>query len=307
LRDAYATGGEPGLVEATEALLGLGIADYADDGTALATAGDVPVLAIDRAQWAQLVEPVAPITIDNPSTIEVLAADGSVEARFPAGDLSLEPASVGPYLAARSAGESDLNRMLRHQSFWEAWIAAVEGAGDAGIAGEQDSGLGRYLRTFAQGEAGFVAPEASTYTVPGATAELYLIDPAWLQQLIPQMVPFPRSPGIDVRPVVEVLDGTGTPDASLAAARQLARAGAEIRAIGNGAVFDDAPTRIIYYDPEHEAAAESIREALGAGTLELQESLDEVVTVTVVLGPDAVEALDLAGGGASNDGEVTGG
>jgi hypothetical protein len=282
------------VVEAVEALLGVGIADFADDGSLRHAEGEVPLVVLEADEWGPLVAPVAPITIDNPDAIEVPGV------RFPAGDVALEPEAVGPYLAARNPGESDLNRMVRHQVFWEAWMAAIAAsADDAAVPGEQSTGLGLYLKTLADGEAGFVVPEASTYRVPGAPTDSYLVDQEWLDALVPAMVPFPTAPSAGARPVVEVLDGTGTPDASIAVARMLAGKGAEIRSIGNGAVFDATPTRIIYYDEASKAAAEAIREQLGAGKLELTPSLDEVATVTVVLGPDVVDGLDLATGDAA--------
>lgn len=294
LSDVWEAGGEVGLVGAVEELLGVGIAEYTDDGTLL-TSGDVPVVRLDTPQWEQLVAPVAPITVENPVAIEVPGPDGAPEVRFPAGELELSAQMVGPYLAARNPGESDLNRMERHRVFWEAWIDSVRAAGaDGGIAGEQDSGLGRYLRTFADGEAGLVPVQASTFTVPGADGDLYLADAEVLAGQIAAMVPFPTSPSPGARPAVEVLDGTGTPDASLLAAEMLARdAGAEIRMIGNGPNFDYTETHIIYYDPAGQPAAEAVREALGAGRIELLPNPDEVATVTVILGDDAIEGLDL--------------
>jgi hypothetical protein len=296
LRDAWDDGGEQGVVEAVEHLLGVGIAEYSDDGTLLTTSpDDVPVVQVDRAQWAQLVEPVAPLTVENPDTVEVIGADGEVVAAFPAGSLALEADAVGPFLAARGAGESDLNRMARHQRFWEAWIAAVAaGGGRDAVAGEQQTGLGQFVTTFAEGEAGFVDPEARTVLIPGTTEDTYAITEDWLTALVAEMVPFPTSPQPGARPAVRVLDGTGTPDAAITVARELARSGAEIRAIGNGPSFDQAATQILYHDPTQEAAAQQVRDALGAGNIELRENLDEVVAVSVILGPDVVDGLDLS-------------
>jgi hypothetical protein len=295
LRDAWDDGGEAGLTDAVESLLGIGIAEFSADGSLLATSpDDVPVVRVDRAQWAQLVDPVAPLTVDSPDAVEAVGADGEIEVRFPAGEFELEAEAVGPFLAARGDGEVDLNRMLRHQRFWEAWIAAVAAAGgrDA-VAGEQETGLGAFVTTFAEGEAGFVPVEASTVRIPGVEDEVYAVTADWLTALVAEMVPFPTSPQPGARPTLRVLDGTGTPDAAITVARELARAGAEIRAIGNGPSFDQQTTQIIYYDPTQESAAQEMRDALGAGTLELQEDLDDVVAVTVVLGTDVVDGLDL--------------
>jgi hypothetical protein len=293
LRDQWEIGGERGLTAAVEQLLGVGIAEFADDGTMLSR-DDQTVVRLDRSDWAQLVDPVAPIATENPSGVEVTDDDGALEVRFPAGEVALEADQVGTFLAARGDGENDLNRMERHQRFWEGWIEAVrESPAPDAVPGEVETGLGRFVRAFADGEAGFVPVQASTYRIPGADDDVYLVDADWLDALVPAMVPFPTSPAPGARPVVEVLDGTGTPGASLAVANDLARAGAEIRMIGNGPTFDYVGTQILYYSADQEAAAEAMREALGTGTIELRENPDEVVAVTVIFGTDVVEGLDL--------------
>lgn len=293
LRDEWETGGERGLTAAVEQLLGVGIAEFADDGTML-PGSDQTVVRLERGDWEQLVEPVAPITVDNPGEIQVSGTDGEVEVRFPAGTLPLDADQVGPFLAARGDGENDLNRMERHQLFWEAWMEAIQASAEPdAVPGEVETGLGRFVRAFADGEAGFVPAQASTYRIPGADDDVYLIDEDWLTALVQAMVPFPTSPAPGARPLVEVLDGTGTPGASLAVATDLAREGAEIRTIGNGPAFDYVGTQILYYVPEQEAAAEAMRDALGAGTIELRENPDEVVAVTVILGTDVVDDLEL--------------
>jgi hypothetical protein len=295
LRDAWANGGEQELVDTVEHLLGVGIAEFASDGTLLTTTpDDVPVVLVDRAQWTRLVEPVAPITVENPYTVEVLGADGTVQVRFEAGPLQLAADEVGSYLAARGAGESDLNRMERHQRFWEGWIAAVADAGGReAVAGERETGLGLYVTTFSEGEAGFVPANARSVRIPGATDDTYAVAEDWLTALIADMVPFPTSPQPGVRPTVRVLDGTGTPEAAITVARELARSGVEIRAIGNGPAFDQTVTRILYHDAEQQEVAEQVRDMLGAGEIDIAENLDEVVAVTVILGPDVVDGLDL--------------
>jgi hypothetical protein len=293
LRDAYDTDGLAGLTAAVEELLGVGIAEFDGEST-LIDADQVPVVVVDDEQLALVTAPVAPITVENPDAVEVTDADGAVVASFPEGSLALEAADVGSYLGAREEGSNDLNRMLRHQVFWEAWIEAVRASGDeAAVAGEQESGLGRFVRTFADGDAGFVPLDAQTYNIPGASEAVFLPNEEWLGSLIPAMVPFPRATEPGERPTVEVLDGTGTPNAAITVARQLAADHSEIRAVGNGPAFDYVGTQILYYDPSQQAAAEAVRESLGTGTVVLQENPEEVVSVTVILGTDVVDQLDL--------------
>ena len=91
---------------------------------------------VDTSRWADLVAPVAPLGLDNPNELVV---DGEV--RFPAGEIELGAADIGPYLEATVEGESDLARLFRHETFWTAWIDAVAADGtDAAVPGELDHG-----------------------------------------------------------------------------------------------------------------------------------------------------------------------
>src|SRR5690606_18405207 len=94
LRDAWEDGGEPALVDAVEALLDVGIAEYGEDGTLLGGGNRVPFVRFDTAQWEQIVAPVAPTPIENPAAVTTLDADGQVVAEFPAGPIRLQADEV---------------------------------------------------------------------------------------------------------------------------------------------------------------------------------------------------------------------
>lgn len=291
LRDAYRDGGMEGLVDGVESVLGVGVAEFTSDGGLLE---QEDVMAVDSGRWADLVEPVAPLTVQNLDPVEVRDDDGEVVARYPEGELTLGADAVGPFLEARSPGESDLNRLQRHQSLWEAWLDAIrEGGGGAAIPGEQESGLGRFVGTMAGGEAGLVIMPAGSYRIPGTSEDVFLPESEAVGGVVQAMVPFPEATSPGARITLRVLDGTGTPGAAFAVGEELARTNGEIRSIGNGPAFDYVGTQIIYYDPAHRDSAESVAEALDAGSVELRESPDEVVMVTVILGSDVVDELDL--------------
>lgn len=291
LRDAWEQGGLPPLTQGVESVLGVGIAEFADDGTLLQ--GEIVEAGPDR--WAQLVEPVAPLKIDNPELVEVVDAEGRVQARFPEGEIELEAAAVPAYLEARRPGENDLNRLARHRELWESWTEAIREQGpETAIPGEQDTGLGRFVLVLAGGESGFVVMPATTYRVPGTDEDMYLPVEDRLESIVEQMVPFPVAPVAGGRTTLKVLDGTGTPGAAREAALQLVEdVDGEVRVVGNGPSFDVRTTRILYFDPTDEEAAREVREALGAGEIELRRNPDEAVMVEVVLGSDVVGGLNV--------------
>jgi hypothetical protein len=69
------------------------------------------IIDLDNAGWEQLIGPVGPLTIDNPDEIDL--GFGQI---IPSGTTTLTAAQTGPYLAATVEGESDLNRLARHEA-----------------------------------------------------------------------------------------------------------------------------------------------------------------------------------------------
>lgn len=246
-------------------------------------AGIGEVVVVDADRWAGLVAPVAPLLIDNPDDLEV---DG--ELRFPAGDVELGPDDVGPYLEARHDGESDLARLFRHETFWTAWLEAVgEAGGDDAVPGELETGLGRFIRQLAAGRvvSTTLPVDRSTRDEPGAEPT-FLPDVDGIAAVVADLVPFPRSPRPGVRERVRVLSGTEDVEAARRVAPRLPPAGIEVVIVGNAPSLDVERTTIAYVGPEHEAAAEDLRDLLGVGEVVIDPRPSDVVDITVTLGAD---------------------
>jgi hypothetical protein len=237
--------------------------------------GLTEVVVVDDARWAELVAPVAPLTIENPDTVGA----------FPAGPVELRADQVGPYLAARAEGESDLARLYRQQLFFEAWAEAVQASSDpAAVPGEVDSGIGRFVRGLAAGPRRVATlPVVESPTADGPRTD---VDPEATAALVAELVPFPTAarPGGRVR--VRLLDGAGDGGHVLAAAPLIVPAGAEIVVVGNAGAFDYETTEIRYHHPSFEAEAEALHESLGAGRVIDDPRQTDAFDVTIVLGPD---------------------
>lgn len=248
------------ILPGVQQLLGLGITEVA---------------VVDDARWAELLAPVAPLTIENPDTVGL----------FPAGPLSLAADQVGPYLAARGEGESDLARLFRQQLFFEAWAKAIAASEDpAAVPGEVESGIGRFARGLAAGPRQVTTlPVVET---PAGESTRLDVDADALQDVLPSLVPFPTAgrPGGRVR--VRILDGTGDPQHVLSVAPLVVPARSEIVVVGNANRFDYETTEIRYHDPTRKAAAEAIRDALGAGRVIDDPRQTDAFDVTIVLGTD---------------------
>lgn len=241
------------------------------------------VEVMDAQRWADLAAPVAPITIDNPNELLI---DGEV--RFPIGELELEATDVGPYLEAHDAQRSDLARFARHENFWAAWLDAVAEAGtDAAVPGELDSGIGRFVRSIANG-----VQIIETLPVQPATPGRHGAEPAFvprgdeIDDLVARVVPFPASPSPGARARVRLLNGTTDTTAATSVASELPPAGVEIVLIGNAGGLDVEETTVRYAGDQFRTEARAIVEILGTGSVVEESRPSDAVDITVTLGAD---------------------
>lgn len=260
----YAFGGTPDVLRgAGEAIAGVGVQD---------------VVVIDGSRWAELVAPVAPLTLQNPDDV-----DG-----FDAGPVTLGPEDVSPWLEARREDETELSALTRQQLFWEAWVAAVAASGDdAAVPGELDSGIGRFVRGLASGQM-----QVATVPVTEAPAfddeapPTYRVDRAALSGIITDLVPFPQGTALAPRTRVRLLDGTGDPDHVTRVAPNVVASDATIVVVGNADAFDYTTTEIRYHHPSQRSAAADLQRALGAGRVVDDVRPIDSFDVTIVLGTD---------------------
>ena len=239
--------------------------------------GIAEAVVVDDARWAELVGPVAPLALTNPDDL-----DG-----FPAGPLSLQPAQVSPWLKTMRAGDSDLARLYRQELFWEAWAAAVAvHADDPGVVpGEVEVGIGRFVRGLGNGPAR-VATIPVDESIDAFGNPQFVPDAAAVEVMISDLVPFPTGDVEGARTRVRLLDGSGDPQHVMRAAPLVVPADAEIVVAGNADRFDYSATEIRYHAPALKAAAERIRDSLGAGTVVDDPRPTEAFDITIVLGAD---------------------
>ena len=239
-------------------------------------------LVLDDQRWADLVDPVAPIVIDNPNELEI---DGMV---FPLGQIELAAEEVGPYLRAAGEEESDLARLFRHELFWEAWLDAIAEEGSlAAVPGEVDSGIGRFVRTIASGDA-LVETLPVEPAAPDRFGEepAFLLDPDAAAGLLETLVPFPASPAPGLRARVRVLNGTTEVSKAAAAARELRPADVEIVLVGNAVELGQEQTTVAYFGDEFRDEAEEVVDLLGVGRAIEDRRPSDAVDITVTLGAD---------------------
>ena len=253
-------GEEANVMGALQRSLGFGIAEVA---------------VVDGERWAELVAPVAPLEVDNPTSA----------GPFPVGPITLAADQVSAYLAAIGEGEVSQPAVLRERAFFRGWLDAVAASGDpAVVPGELELGLGRFVRGVANGP--HVIETAPVSVNESEGVQRTYLDQSAMAALVPGLVPFPVAgePGGRVR--VRLLDGTGDPKHVQRAAPLVVPGDAEIVVVGNADAFDYEVTEIRYHNPLAKVAARTLQDTLGTGELVEDPRQTDTFDVTIVLGPD---------------------
>jgi hypothetical protein len=203
-----------------------------------------------------------------------------VQVVVPAGNQTLTPEDAETFLAATGSGTS-LDRLVRHQAFWSAYLAAAgDGKPPAALAP-----VARAVRALSGEDVDHTVLPVEAVSGAQGDEELYQVQDKPMGQLSQRL--FGISPD---RIRVQVLNGVGQPGVAQEVQPLLVDSGGRVTLSGNADRFDYATTQIVYYDDDRLADARAIQKALGVG--EVVKSLTglDVVDVTVVVGKDFATA-----------------
>ena len=259
-------------------------------GVQLAALSLANLLSIDFAHvavmgpddWQATTRTLGAVLVDNPARLDRVADDGRVEVLWSGGAVDVESSDVADFLARRAIDETDLQRMVRHQAFWTAYLTSRQGI--VGIVDDPTGDVDAFLDEAA------VRAEALDYRIlpvetVGGPDELYGVDAAGLTDLLAVIAP---ADGIDgaARVRVQVLNGVGIPGLAEPVTALLLPTGAVVQLTGNALEFDHDVTQIVYYRDEHIESALRIRDQLGVGEVVKQREPIDVVDITIVVGRD---------------------
>lgn len=231
---------------------------------------------------AALARVLGPLPVDNPSRLDTADDSGRIEVLWPAGPVDVEPGAAAQFLAQRALQETDLERMVRHQRYWDAFLDARRGI--VGVVTDPQRDLEAFLD-----EAAIRADDIDFRILPvetiGGPEELYGVDAGGLSDLLRIVAPARLADDGD-RVRVQLLNGVGTPGLAEPVTALLLPTGAVVQLTGNALEFDYRVTQVVYYRDEHLASALRIQEELGVGEVVKQRDPIDVVDVTVVIGQD---------------------
>jgi hypothetical protein len=178
--------------------------------------------------------------------------------------------------------ETDLDRLVRHQAFWDAWLGVIRKDGPRALP--PDSIVGGLRDLIDRLSAGDVVHHVLPVGTLTGADDLYRVERSQLDSLIQRVLP--GTPTSTQRIRVQVLNGTGTPGVAERLVGLLVDAGARLTLSGNADRFGYTTTQVIYYDESHRADARRVQQALGLGDIVKSRSRITVVAVTVVVGTD---------------------
>lgn len=248
----------------------------------LLNVGVAEIIDLDNAGWEQLVTPVGPLTINNPDQIDL--GFGQV---IPSGETTLTAAQTGAYLAATVEGESDLNRLARHEAVWSAWLDQLAASGKAeAVPGESTAGISKFAQQLASGPVTFETLPVNS--IPGLIP-LFRIDEPAVNELITDTVASPTAAVPGSRFTVRLLNGVAPEGIPSDLVRQIVGLEGAVTILGNGPQFDTEETSVVYANPADKDLAKLVATAMGAtGKVRLDREAPDTVDLTIVLGKDVL-------------------
>ena len=257
---------------------------------------------ISASDWALLVGPYVPISLSIPDVVR----DAKDAVIFPKGSVTLKADQVAAFLTSKSPKDNDLNRLIRQELFWKAWLQKVKSSGTP-FPVQTTSGVGRFVATIARGQLSIsslpVIPSPNGPNPPGGPP-MYIVQESVALSSVAAIVPFPDG-SAGQRPRMRVLDGTGKLSNGINAAIMLNAAGGQVDVVGNAKSYGQATTQIIYFDGTTEAEAKTMQKALTMGEIVASKQSNSGADMTVILGEDFVAKFGPSSGAANSSSSTT--
>lgn len=240
-------------------------------------------IELDDERLAELVSPVAPLTVDIPDPVVLDSGES-----YDSGPVTLEADDLGPFLRATSES-SEIAGLERNSLVWEAWLDAIGSSDTSDSVGPATTGIGPFLRTLSAGE-----PVVETLDVEEDT-DVTNDDPTYVIPLVPapgfdeqiiDAVPFPRSPALGRRYNLTLLNGVDGEELPRELMHDLILRGAALTYLGNAEEFGQDTTTVRYSNEGWEELADLAGQTLGGAevsqmTAAQAEAEGEDVVITV--------------------------
>jgi hypothetical protein len=281
LKDAYATDGATGLVQAVESTLSLSVDYFAVD---------------DPAKAAGMLLPLGSLAVDLPSAVVGSASGtGAGSAIFPAGQRNLDAAEAVKVLTATSSKVDEAARTPNIEAVWNG-VAAGVGAGKPPAT--PTATVGSFDDVVAHLFSGPVAARGLPVSAfPSGTANVAGKDLALLDRAEQLMVFGSIAPGSMSRPAdglaVRIVAPPGSEARVKDAISILLYSGHNIASVDLTGTPRDR-TEVFVYDEASKPAMDALKDYLGDFTYGTPTGQPEGVEVTIQLGADFLNSTEPA-------------
>lgn len=244
-------------------------------------------------QLAELIAPLGMLSVELSTSVEVprkATTTNGIERsglRVGPGVTNINPDEVFS-LFASVPGESELDRIVRHQAIWESWLAKAADMKSVSAEQSQPARVPSAVAALAAGATTFhILPVESISGGTDGSDELFRLRDPEATNLLSEL----GGSNVSNRISVQLLNGTGDPGLAQYVAPLLVSTGVQVALTGNAARFDHATTTVVYSDPQDLPAAQAVQSALGLGEVVRSRVGVMLVDVTVVIGKDLADRV----------------
>lgn len=258
-------------------------------------------IGVSRQGWSIFFGRFGGLDLEVPVALTGTSASGQRQVRFESGAQFLDGERVAEYLTFEQSGETELQRIPRVQLVLQTLLDEITEdptrldavfADGAPMLDTTEPGLLREMLVALAADRAAntldVRPLPVTSIGSGDQGS-YRLDDLRAEDLVASRLAG-SVPDVDdvAGRRLQILNGNGEPGIGQAITARLQPGGFRVVLTRNADRFDYATTRIVVYDdsPEQLALARDVRQRLGVGQVELSETPQGVVDITVVVGAD---------------------
>jgi hypothetical protein len=275
LGSGFASGGADGQQVLVESFLGITIS---------------AAVAADESQLAQVLAPLAPVTLQLDEPVIDTDATGQPVQLFPAGSVTLDAAGAARFLLARDTGGSEIDRLDRVRRFW---VAAFSTANSTTTAASPTStavlptDLGGFVADLRSGSVQIDSLPVTAVLDPTRNpdhVDLLDVDATTVRLLMARVLPGAVSP-TDTELRVWVINPTGDPDLSYRAVGALVYLHVNVMLVTESSSLVPDRTRLAYGTPLGQRSV-FLTGVFGRGELVATDEPVDGIDVTITLGHD---------------------
>jgi hypothetical protein len=242
------------------------------------------VVVLDAAAWTTLMAPDLPLELTLRDDLVTIDPDGTTRVLLRASTRPFDLAEIARMAAHRNPGEPGLAVALRQQQIWQSWISRTASSTERPDLFQLDSGFVDLIGSLANAEVSYRVIPSVTEPSDDPEAARYIAQRTPIDDLIAQIVPFPKPAEPGDRPSVLLLDTTFGATKSQPFVTAIARSGGLVTILGNSEADSGMSSEVQVHESSASAVANEIADRLGLPTPTDVPLEDGTASITVIIG-----------------------